>query len=63
MKHDAIAAPPNSVVDTLSGEGQVGVSTITTREAVQVERANASGAPPLYSCTGSGFCPPAGTAG
>ena len=44
MKHEAIAALPNSGVDTLSGKGLAEVSTITDHEAAQVERANASGA-------------------
>jgi hypothetical protein len=37
--------------------------SITDHEAAQVERANGSGAAPLFSFTGSGCCPQAGIAG
>ncbi|HKW35293.1 MAG TPA: hypothetical protein VJN92_19935 [Candidatus Acidoferrum sp.] len=63
MKHEAIAALPKSGVNTLSSEGLAEVSTITEHEAAQVERATPQPPHPLSSYTGSGFCPPAGTAG
>ena len=40
--HEAVAAAPNTGVNTLTGEGLAEVSTITEHEAAQVERSNAS---------------------
>jgi hypothetical protein len=42
MKHEAIAALPNSGVNIPSGEGLADVPTITEHEAAQVERAAVS---------------------
>jgi non-heme chloroperoxidase len=57
MKHEAIAALPNSGVNTLRGEGLPEVSNITEHEAAQVERANASGATPVVFVHGLWLLP------
>src|ERR1700747_3880491 len=57
MKHDTIAALPNSGVNTLSGDGKAAVSTMTEHEAEQVERANASGATPVVFVHGLWLLP------
>ena len=63
MKHEAIAASLNSSGNVPQGGELAEGLTITEHEAEQVERANASSSPPLFSFTGSGCCPQAGTAG
>jgi pimeloyl-ACP methyl ester carboxylesterase len=53
----AIAVSPKSAVNTLTGEGQAKVSTMTKHEEAQVERANASKATPVVFVHGLWLLP------
>jgi hypothetical protein len=57
IKHEAIATSSSPGVKALAGDGLAEASTLTEREAAQVERANASGAPPVVFVHGLWLLP------